>query len=87
MEHGRFGPPGILGGEAGAPNRISISQKGRAIEPEHISKGEDFALGPGDTIEVNTPGGGGYGLQGERDPETSADDRLQAYYPDQASAA
>ncbi len=87
MEHGRFGPPGILGGEAGAPNRISISQKGRAIEPEHISKGEDFVLGPGDTIEVNTPGGGGYGLQAERDSEANADDRLQAYYPDHAGAA
>lgn len=85
MEHGRFGPPGILGGEAGAPNRIAIMQKGRTTVPEHISKGEDFVLGPGDWIEVHTPGGGGYGPAAERSADARENDRLQDYYPGEAA--
>ncbi|GGO51225.1 N-methylhydantoinase B [Roseovarius pacificus] len=79
MEHGRYGPPGILGGEAGDPNRIRIGQGDRVIEPEHRSKGEDFVLCPGDWIEVNTPGGGGYGPAADRADEAVARDRLQGY--------
>jgi N-methylhydantoinase B len=85
MEHGRFGPPGILGGEVGAPNRIAIMQKGRTTVPEHISKGEDFVLGPGDWIEVHTPGGGGYGPAAERSADARENDRLQDYYPGEAA--
>lgn len=80
MEHGRTGPPGILGGEAGAPNTIRISQNGQITIPEHLSKGEDFALQAGDWIEVSTPGGGGYGDPAERDPELSAADARNGYY-------
>lgn len=79
MEHGRYGPPGILGGEAGDPNRIRIGQGDRVIEPEHRSKGEDFVLRSGDWIEVNTPGGGGYGPAADRADEAVARDRLQGY--------
>jgi len=79
MEHGRTGPPGILGGQAGEPNRIHISRKGEVITPEHLSKGEDFALGEGDWIEVRTPGGGGYGPAEDRNPEAVYNDRLQGY--------
>lgn len=79
MEHGRFGPPGILGGEAGAPNTIRIGQGDRETVPEHLSKGEDFRLSAGDWIEVNTPGGGGYGPATERSTQARAHDRLQGY--------
>ncbi len=82
MEHGRFGPPGILGGQEGAPNKISIGCGGVVIEPEHLSKGEDYALGAGDWIEVHTPGGGGYGPAVERDAASAEHDRLQSYYPE-----
>lgn len=85
MEHGRSGPPGILGGEDGAPNRISIHHKGQTVEPEHLSKGEDFALTAGDWIEVHTPGGGGYGDRGDRSADAIANDRLQGYYPEAES--
>lgn len=77
MEHGRFGPPGVLGGEDGAPNRIRVNVGGVESEPEHLSKGENFLLQAGDYIDVGTPGGGGYGPARERDPEAhEADVRL-----------
>jgi len=82
MEHGRFGPPGILGGKPGAPNVIRVCRSGNIIEPEHISKGEGFVLKSGDWIEVQTPGGGGYGDPAERDPALIERDRRRGYYAD-----
>ncbi len=79
MEHGRTGPPGILGGAAGQPNSIRIGQKGAVTIPEHLSKGEDFALGVGDWIEVRTPGGGGYGPPDARSGDAIENDGLQGY--------
>lgn len=77
MEHGRFGPPGVLGGEDGQPNRILLNIQGREFEPEHLSKGENFRLLEGDYIDVGTPGGGGYGAAEDRDPQArTADERL-----------
>ncbi|GLQ06802.1 hydantoinase B/oxoprolinase family protein [Sneathiella chinensis] len=79
MEHGKFGPPGILGGEEGAKNQIRVCRNGEVIEPEHISKGEGFALGPGDWVEVETPGGGGYGIADERDATLVERDKRRSY--------
>ncbi len=83
MEHGRFGPPGILGGEAGAPNRISITQDGHTTAPAHLSKGEDFRLQPGDTIRVCTPGGGGYGAASQRAAQAIEKDRRNGYFTEE----
>ncbi len=79
MDHGRFGPPGMLGGEAGAVNEIEIGQGNRRTVPEHLSKGEGYVLRPGDWVDVKTPGGGGYGPPGERDPARIALDRRRGY--------
>jgi N-methylhydantoinase B len=81
MDHGRTGPPGLDGGEAGATNEIEISQGGRISRPEHRSKGEGYVLAPGDWIQVRTPGGGGYGDPGERAAEAIARDVRRGYYP------
>ena len=80
MDHGRFGPPGLMGGEPGATNQIEISQGGSVALPEHISKGEGYTLEPGDWVQVRTPGGGGYGLPSERLPETIERDLRRGYY-------
>ena len=61
MDHGRFGPPGVLGGQPGAPNEIVVGRDGEEFRPAHWSKDEDLALRPGDWVQVRTPGGGGYG--------------------------
>jgi len=80
MDHGRFGPPGLMGGQPGATNQIEISQGGNVALPEHISKGEGYTLEPGDWVQVRTPGGGGYGLPSERLPETIERDLRRGYY-------
>ena len=82
MDHGRFGPPGLMGGEPGATNDIEISQAGRVVRPEHLSKGEGYVLGPGDWLHVRTPGGGGYGPPEQRPAELIARDVRRGYYPD-----
>jgi N-methylhydantoinase B len=87
MDHGRFGPPGVLGGKDGMTNAVRIHQGGREIIPEHLSKAQDIPLKPGDRVRVGTPGGGGYGDPFERDPALVAEDvRLGRYTAKQARA-
>jgi N-methylhydantoinase B len=82
MDHGRVGPPGLLGGSPGAVNEISVSQAGVVSSPPHLSKGEGYVLAPGDWIAVKTPGGGGYGPAAERDPAMVERDIARGYYTD-----
>jgi len=80
MEHGVFGPPGVLGGQDGAPNKIVVQQGDSKTIPDHVSKGEGFKLQVGDSIEVWTPGGGGYGPADEREMGKIKEDERQGYY-------
>jgi N-methylhydantoinase B len=82
MDHGRVGPPGLLGGSPGAVNEILVSQGGAIASPPHLSKGEGYVLAPGDWIAVKTPGGGGYGPAPERDPVMMERDIARGYYTD-----
>ncbi|OLP45950.1 hydantoinase B/oxoprolinase family protein [Rhizobium oryziradicis] len=85
MDHGRFGPPGALGGKDGAPNCVQVFKDGEVIVPVHLSKAQDIPLTPGDRVRVMTPGGGGYGDPLRRDCESVARDvRMGRYTPDQA---
>jgi len=68
MDHGRDGPPGLIGGAPGARNELLVGQNGVVAIPEHLSKGEGYELEAGDWVQVRTPGGGGYGDPRERDP-------------------
>jgi N-methylhydantoinase A/oxoprolinase/acetone carboxylase beta subunit/N-methylhydantoinase B/oxoprolinase/acetone carboxylase alpha subunit len=80
MDHGRFGPPGVLGGAAGAPNVVRIHRGAESFVPEHLSKDQDIAIRPGDRVEVMTPGGGGYGDPFARDPALAMRDVRRGYY-------
>jgi N-methylhydantoinase B len=82
MDHGRVGPPGLLGGSPGAVNEIAVSQSGAIASPPHLSKGEGYVLAPGDWIAVKTPGGGGYGPAAQRDPTMVERDIARGYYTD-----
>ncbi len=85
MDHGRFGPQGVLGGEDGATNSVTVIRDGKAYTPAHLSKEQDIPLKAGDRVRVGTPGGGGYGDPSERDPALRRHDREMGYYPsDQA---
>jgi N-methylhydantoinase B len=80
MDHGRFGPPGVLGGMDGAPNVVRIHRGGEVFVPEHLSKDQDIPLRAGDRVEVMTPGGGGYGDPFARDPALVQRDVRREYY-------
>ncbi len=80
MDHGRFGPPGLIGGEPGAPNEIALTIGGKDVRPEHLSKGDGYALAPGDTVLIRTPGGGGYGKPAERARDLIARDLRRGYF-------
>jgi len=81
MDHGRFGPQGVLGGEDGGKNRVTVFRDGKAYTPSHLSKEQDIPLQAGDRVRVETPGGGGYGNPAERDDALTTHDRDMGYYP------
>ncbi len=80
MDHGRFGPPGVLGGLEGARNVVRLHRGGATTTPEHLSKDQGLRLLAGDRVEVMTPGGGGYGDPLQREPALCARDVLRGYY-------
>lgn len=85
MDHGRFGPQGVLGGKDGGVNTVTVYRDGVPYTPEHLSKEQDIPLGPGDRVHVRTPGGGGYGDPFERSIDDVRNDvRLGRYTPEQA---
>ena len=80
MDHGRYGPQGVLGGEDGAPNTIEIRYRDGSTEiPPHLSKAQNIRITEGDTIHIATPGGGGYGDPAKRDPALIARDKRRGY--------
>jgi len=46
---------------------VTIFQNGQTYIPEHLTKDDNVRLHPGDVIQLQTPGGGGYGNPLERD--------------------
>jgi N-methylhydantoinase B len=80
MDHGRFGPPGVLGGGDGARNVVRLHRAGVTTTPLHLSKDQGLRLVAGDRVEVMTPGGGGYGDPLTRDPALVARDVARGYY-------
>ena len=81
MDHGRFGPQGVQKGFDGQPNKIQILfADGQTYQPTHLSKDQGIALKPGDSVQVSTPGGGGYGDPFERTPELVLRDVIRGYY-------
>jgi N-methylhydantoinase B len=80
MDHGRFGPPGLLGGRDGAPNEVIVTRQGGEYVSPHLSKDEDLRVVAGDTITVRTPGGGGYGDPWQREPELVVRDVARGYF-------
>jgi N-methylhydantoinase B len=75
MDHGRFGPQGVLGGADGAVNEVEVWREGVKYIPEHLSKEQDIPLQAGDRVRVKTPGGGGYGPALERDLDLIREDK------------
>jgi N-methylhydantoinase B len=69
----RYAAPGVCGGEPGALGDVQIN--GKSVPDVK----RQFVLNKGDTILIATPGGGGYGAPGERDPTRIERDRALGY--------
>jgi N-methylhydantoinase B len=79
-ERGRFAPPGILGGEAGALNRFTLIRRDDAqLQPPMASKWVGVKLAKGDRVRLETPGGGGYGPAAQRSSEAIEHDVRSGY--------
>jgi N-methylhydantoinase B len=73
-ERGRFAPQGVTGGEAAALNVFSYEQDDGWHHPPMASKMLGIKLKRGQSVRLETPGGGGYGPAGKRDPKAVARD-------------
>ncbi|MGB1919897.1 MAG: hydantoinase B/oxoprolinase family protein, partial [Candidatus Puniceispirillaceae bacterium] len=83
-ERGKFAPPGVAGGGAGAANRFYFDSDGPdAVDgresPPLVSKMTGIKLKRGQRVRLETPGGGGYGDAGSRTREQHQQDLDQGY--------
>jgi N-methylhydantoinase B len=78
-ERGRRGPFGIAGGEPGALNRFIFDTETGLQTPPLASKITGIRLRPGQRLRLETPGGGGFGDAGKRNPQAEARDRVEGY--------
>ncbi len=80
MDHGRYGPQGAMGGGDGMPNSLTVWRDGEPYTPPHLSKDQDIRISAGDSVQVGTPGGGGFGDPGKRTDAAIARDLENGYY-------
>ena len=66
-DRGRFAPWGLKGGLDARPSRYIVNPDSE--NPIFLESKATVMLKAGDLLSVQTPGGGGYGLPEERDPE------------------
>ena len=79
-ERGKFGPFGSGGGEPAQTASHTFTLSGNTYIPEHISKDEGVHMATGDSLCLQTPGGGGWGPPLERPPEAVREDVRLGYY-------
>jgi N-methylhydantoinase B len=65
-ERAKFPAFGILGGQAGAPNRVYFDQDGGRQTPRFGTKLPSVKIRRGHRVRIESPGGGGYGPPAER---------------------
>ncbi len=73
-ERGRFPPQGVVGGAPGALNVFHYEAEGGWQAPPLSSKMLGIKLSRGAALRLETPGGGGHGRAGDRDPAAVARD-------------
>ena len=83
-ERGKFPPPGVVGGGAGAMNKFAYQSADEETAfpdktPPLASKITGVKLRRGQRVRLETPGGGGYGDAQERPEELIRNDLAQGY--------
>ena len=84
-ERGRFAPKGVAGGGDAALNVFSYEQADGWHRPPLASKMLGIRLEGGQSVRLETPGGGGYGPPGDRPPEAVARDVAAGYLSAEAA--
>ncbi len=82
-DRGRFAPFGVLGGKPAQMAKHTFFLKGEPYTPEHLTKDEGVAMQAGDSLRLETPGGGGYGDPQDRPEELVSEDVRRGYYSKQ----
>ena len=78
-ERGRYGPMGAQGGAEAATNVFSYQQADGWHKPPLASKMRGINLAKGQSVRLETPGGGGFGPPENRDPVAIAQDVALGY--------
>jgi N-methylhydantoinase B len=78
-ERGKYSPPGVVGGKGGAKNIFTFDTEDGTKTPPFVSKMVGIKLQRGQTIKLQTPGGGGFGDPGERSDKAIARDVALGY--------
>lgn len=78
-DRGRFAPQGVAGGDPAARNEVTFETARAAFTPPLVSKITGVELRRGDRVRIESPGGGGYGEPGARDPGALARDLRLGY--------
>jgi N-methylhydantoinase B len=86
-ERGRHPPQGAAGGGPAALNRFAYENGGAWHRPPMDSKMVGIRLARGERVRLETPGGGGYGNPGDRDPARIARDVALGYVTPAAADA
>jgi N-methylhydantoinase B len=76
----------MLGGEDGKPHRYHLLSVGKPPR-ELRTKETGIEIMPGDSLEILSAGGGGWGPPQERSPEARERDRRQGFVTGAASKA
>jgi N-methylhydantoinase B len=77
---------GVLGGGEARPGRVVVENEAIG-KCEHVHKGRGYPLSAGDTVILETGGGGGYGPANERDLTAVQRDLDLGYVTPEAAAA
>ncbi len=84
-ETAKFPPKGVLGGRPGRPSRQRLVRADGTVEalPSKIT---NLTIRAGDLIEMEMPGGGGYGAPTAREPARVLDDLLDGKITPEAAS-
>ena len=55
MDHGRYGPQGVLGGDDGAPNQVTVYRNGEAHVPQAMARQKTIAALPYASMREGSP--------------------------------
>ncbi len=81
-DRGKFPPRGVAGGGDAAMTRFTFPTQDGPAHPPMASKIVGVPLRHGERVRLETPGGGGYGAPGKRNPAAIERDRRLGYTGD-----